>query len=80
MSRAKAELGIMRAVNYAPMPTIVLRVMLRRIAKEADAKSLSILANNLDLPMDDAESVDFLRHALIATYEQMKGIAKEKLA
>jgi hypothetical protein len=44
---------------------------MRDLAKSTDT-ALRMLAANLDLPMDDAESVDFLRTALNQTSNQMR--------
>ncbi len=44
---------------------------MRDLAKSSNT-ALRMLAVNLDLPMDDAESVDFLRFALNETHKQMR--------
>lgn len=44
---------------------------MRDLANSTDT-ALRMLAVNLDLPMDDAESVDFLRVALNETSKQMR--------
>lgn len=44
---------------------------MRDLAKSTDV-ALRMLAVNLDLPMDDAESVDFLRQVLNLTSQQMR--------
>jgi hypothetical protein len=44
---------------------------MRDLAKSTDL-ALRMLAANLDLPMEDAEAVDFLRIALNTTSEQMR--------
>lgn len=43
----------------------------RRLADEASDTSLRVLAKHLDLPMDDAETVDFLRAALRSAYAEI---------
>lgn len=43
----------------------------RRLADEASNTSLKVLAKHLDLPMDDAETVDFLRTALRGAYAEI---------
>jgi hypothetical protein len=43
----------------------------RRLAEEASNTSLAVLAKHLDLPMDDAETVDFLRTALRGAYAEI---------
>lgn len=43
----------------------------RHIADEASNTSLRVLAKHLDLPMDDAETVDFLRTALRGAYAEI---------
>lgn len=43
----------------------------RRLADEASDTSLRVLAKHLDLPMEDAETVDFLRTAMRAAYAEI---------
>ena len=59
-------------MNDLPMDFyLAAAIRMRELAGSSDLP-LRMLAVNLDLPMDDAESVDFLRQALNITSQQMR--------
>lgn len=67
----RAEHGVLRAVNEAFTGRRAARSM-RDLAGASDA-TLRVLARHLDLPEDDAESVDFLRQALNEAAREVPG-------
>ena len=58
----RASLGVLRAVNEWCQKIDAIRGC-RKIADSGE-DVLRVISNHLDLPMDDAESLDFLRVAL----------------
>lgn len=59
------------AINDWPLSLIPAAIRCKELSVSPD-DALKILAKNLDLPMEDAETVDFLRQALKATSDQIR--------
>lgn len=67
--KGRAEYGVLRAVNEA-MADRRSASCLRQLAGASDA-ALKVISKQLDLPQEDAETVDFLRQALASAASEL---------
>ena len=54
--------------------------LMRDLSENPSVEALRALAKNLDLPMEDAEIIDFLRAALKTTSNELRASEHEHIA